>query len=523
MVGISNGNSIQLSDAQEIIEKYIRMRDIDFKKKGPDYIPKGPFMLRGIAGSGKTIQLCQRAVIAHKKNPDWKIALVFYNRSLYDTIRGLVRAYCGFLDINWDDNCNLKVLHGWGASDRPGLYRTIAEENGVEPLGVNDTGSYRNKHPDSLVYLCKQLLEERKLKQLFDMILIDEGQDMIVDDPELLFEGKQPLYWMAYESLRPVHSSTPEVRRLLWAFDEYQSLNCEKVPTSVELFGSDPTHRRMMQGRSLVLRVCYRTPLPILLAAHALGMGLYNAGGMISGPTNAKDWDSLGYAVNGTFRPGNKIELTRLLENSPNPIFEKWSKPLIYFNNGFSSIEEENNFTILQVNRLIIEKGIRPDDIMVISMNRNEGILEELWNGLFEHGVRAYVVARRDSDSINGKNPDKFIEPGAVTLSNLYKAKGNEANIVFLTHLEKVGEDSDNPSLRNSLFTGMTRSRGWLIMSGGDDYPFYNEIKDVLKDVNKLPKLSFVYRKPPRRKLDLFTDESALTGWQTSMDGDWST
>lgn len=45
------------------------------------------------------------------------------------------------------------------------------------------------------------------------------------------------------------------------------------------------------------MRVSYRTPGPILVAAHALGMGLLREGGMLSGPTQQKDWDRLGYEV----------------------------------------------------------------------------------------------------------------------------------------------------------------------------------------------------------------------------------
>lgn len=40
-------------------------------------IPPGPQRIRGIAGSGKTIVLCQRAAHLFLKHPDWDIALIF--------------------------------------------------------------------------------------------------------------------------------------------------------------------------------------------------------------------------------------------------------------------------------------------------------------------------------------------------------------------------------------------------------------------------------------------------------------
>ena len=41
-------------------------------------IPPGPQRIRGIAGSGKTLLLCQKAAQMHLQHPEWKIALVFF-------------------------------------------------------------------------------------------------------------------------------------------------------------------------------------------------------------------------------------------------------------------------------------------------------------------------------------------------------------------------------------------------------------------------------------------------------------
>ena len=52
-----------------------------------------------------------------------------------------------------------------------------------------------------------QLLKQATIPQIFDAILIDEGQDLIVD--RYKFKDKQPFYWLAYQALRspnPIHS-----------------------------------------------------------------------------------------------------------------------------------------------------------------------------------------------------------------------------------------------------------------------------------------------------------------------------
>ncbi|MFM7367780.1 MAG: DNA/RNA helicase, partial [Sphaerospermopsis kisseleviana] len=95
-------------------------------------IPPGPQRIRGIAGSGKTVLLCQKAASMHLKHPDWDIALVFFTRSLYDLMIGLLdqwirRFSCGEMHYDPKTNLKLQVLHAWGAKEQPGLYSTICE------------------------------------------------------------------------------------------------------------------------------------------------------------------------------------------------------------------------------------------------------------------------------------------------------------------------------------------------------------------------------------------------------------
>ncbi|NJL69524.1 MAG: DNA/RNA helicase, partial [Microcoleus sp. SM1_3_4] len=170
-------------------------------------IPPGPQRIRGIAGSGKTVLLCQKTAIMHLKNPDWDIALVFFSRSLYESIamqldKWLRRFSNG--EIGYDPNSQkLKILHAWGAQNRPGLYSTICRAAGVGRLTVGDTDFQEPNQ--ALADVCSHLLKSAKIPQMFDAILIDEAQDSIVSN-ELTFQGKQPFFWMAYQALRSVTS-----------------------------------------------------------------------------------------------------------------------------------------------------------------------------------------------------------------------------------------------------------------------------------------------------------------------------
>ncbi|WP_233554347.1 hypothetical protein [Deinococcus cavernae] len=76
----------------------------------------------------------------------------------------------------------------------------------MQPLTVDRTpdGSPTAK----LLFACRALLLDAQLTgrslQIFDAVLIDEGQDLVHEEPELTFDEKQAFYWMAYQSLRPV-------------------------------------------------------------------------------------------------------------------------------------------------------------------------------------------------------------------------------------------------------------------------------------------------------------------------------
>jgi superfamily I DNA and RNA helicase len=97
-------------------------------------IPPGPQRIRGIAGSGKTVLLCQKAAHIHLKHPEWDIAFVFFSRSLYHPIiaqldKWLRRFSSG--EVGYDPkNQKFQVLHAWGAKYQPGTLQHDLQEGG---------------------------------------------------------------------------------------------------------------------------------------------------------------------------------------------------------------------------------------------------------------------------------------------------------------------------------------------------------------------------------------------------------
>ncbi|MEM9537899.1 MAG: pentapeptide repeat-containing protein [Cyanobacteria bacterium P01_E01_bin.42] len=481
-------------------------------------IPPGCQRIRGIAGSGKSVILCQKAAHIHLKYPHWKIALVFFSRSLYKPILEQIDRWLRYFSNNeasYDpNNRNFLVLHAWGSHQQPGFYSTLCQEAGIPRLSANQTES---KQPnDALAEACNYLLKQAAIPQIFDAILIDEGQDLISD--RVRFENKQPFYWLAYQSLRPTDPTHTEKRRLIWAYDEAQSLESLSIPSASELFGEELGHLvtgRYLSGtkKSEILAKCYRTPHLILTAAHAIAMGLLRPQGMLTGMTRKEEWQAIGYEVEGQFYPKQKITVHRPKTNSPNPISELWQGSYINLQ-LFRDRQQELSHLARNLMHNLRYDGLRPTrEILVIILgNFFDAVKLETYvaNFLIQQGLDIYIPGTHDCNILkrdrHNYHPDRFWDEGAITISRIHRAKGHEADMVYIIGLDGIAKNESNIQLRNQLFVALTRTRAWVNLSGIGSYPFYEEFRRILRCRDTF---NFTYQRPPQRELSV-TDAGEL-------------
>lgn len=365
----------------------------------------------------------------------------------------------------------------------------------------------------SINYISKELLEEcnGNLEEIFDAIFIDEGQDLIADD-KYKYNGKQPFYYMAYKSLKPVSNENSNVRRLIWAYDELQSLNDKKIPSSQEIFGDSSLVTGIYKGgakKSEIMKKCYRTPHEILTSAHAIGMGFFREGGMLSGYTTQRDWENIGYNVtSGDFkREGNEIVLERSIENSPNPINNLFKGKCIEFNTYVSRADEIKEL-VMNIKNDIEKQNLNPArDILIINLSEgdNGGYLKEIGNELNRASINYYVPSCSTLNIISESNwkmkkPEKFWCDNAVTISAINRAKGNEAAMVYVVGVEYIAKNEGSVAHRNKLFTALTRAKCWVKVMGVGSYTLYREIEQAIeaKGIFK-----FQYSKPKNESNDM--------------------
>lgn len=425
---------------------------------------EGVQRIRGLAGSGKTIVLALKIAYLHSQNPEWNIAVTFNTRSLKEQFKRLINTFTieqTGTEPNWD---NVSIINAWGGPgepDKDGIYHQFCKANNLSFVDYGNASSRYGKNK-AFEVVCQLAVKNMSHTPAFkyDLILVDEAQDF---SPEFLK--------LCYEFLH-------EPRRLVYAYDELQSLNGNSLLPPEELFGvhkdgtsrvnfstDDPTLPR----QDIILEKCYRNSRPVLASAHALGFGLYRKNGLVQFFDNDSLWEDVGYKINaGSFTGGEEIELVRTDESSPSFLEEHSPIDDLISFHTFTTSDEMNNFLVDSIRTNITKDELRPEDILVINPDpltsqKNFGAPREK---LLSFGINSEIAGVTTSRDI-------FSRSGAVTFTGIYRAKGNEAGMVYIVHAQDCFEYYDRnklPILRNQLFTAITRSKAWVRVLGVGPY-----------------------------------------------------
>lgn len=454
------------------IEKEIANLD-QWQKSAAIECPDGPQRIRGLAGSGKTIVLALKAAYLHTANPEWDIALTFHSRALYQQFRDLVRRFCFEHKNDEPDWSKLRVLHSWGSSRYPGIYSEVAAANDVS---VRDFAYAKSIYGADQAFggVCDELLagmkSKRQTEPLFDAILIDEAQDL----PNSFFE-------ICYLSAR-------DPKRVVWAYDELQNLGSYSMAPPSELFGKNERGEPRVPNldevegtpkRDIVLPVCYRNTPWALTTAHAVGFGIYRQKGLVQFFDDPALWQEIGYRVeSGELSPGCDVTLKRR-ENSYPSYFVDLLRPedSVSWHN-FEEYREQLDWVAEQIHRNLSEDELKHTDILIVIPDaiQAKNIAGQLTSALDKYQIQAHLAGVTSS-------VDRLYQDGSVAMTSIYRAKGNEAAMVYVVGSEYAAEPFRSVRGRNVLFTAITRSRAWVRICGCG--PAMNEIISELESVRK--------------------------------------
>lgn len=479
----------------KLMEEQIAVMDMEQKHAAISQL-RGPQRIRGLAGSGKTIILCLKAVYLHLLYPEANILYTFTTKSLYDFIeRTITRFYKYFGDGKLPDFEKIQIKHAWGGRNVPGVYYDVAIENGFIPKNYGEVKAISKMKLDPFDYVCDDLLNksEAKLKKQYDYILIDEAQDF------------KPSF---YKLCRAIVKDDC----LVWCYDDLQNIFDVQIQNEIETFKDShwknsinleelrKNHKEI--NNDIILEKTYRNPKQILVMAHAIGFGIYNKDIIQKLETN-QHWEDLGYnVIQGDCQVvGSEMVIERPDKNSPLLIneLEKPENIIKYY--SCENLNDEINAVVKSiVNDILVDK-LKPDDIVVITLDdlNAKGVFVELQKRLLEYEIMSYNLT--SNEYLKG-----FYKEGMVTLSTLYKAKGNESAMVYIICSEIFNKNPNSRSIRNKIFTSFTRAKGWLRIYGENcqEGQLYKEIQDVINNDYRLkfeqPKEAFAIKRYGKRK-----------------------
>ena len=451
---------------------------------------RGVQRIRGLAGSGKTIVLALKAAYLHSQHPEWRIAVTFNTRALKGQLKRLINTFSIEQTGEEPDWEQIKILNAWGApggEERDGIYHQFCRAMDVPYLDFSAAKKSFN-NGDLFGSACSQALaltQSQEKKQLYDAILIDEAQDF------------------PSSFLRLCYEIIDSNKRLVYAYDELQNLSGTSVATPEEIFGAnrDGTPRvtfpepTIGQPKSdIILERCYRNSRPVLVAAHALGFGIYRnpprnqSIGLIQMFSQPELWREIGYEVKeGELQDGSNVVIKRSLDASPE-FLEEHSPPedLIQFLN-FNNELDQSDWVVKQIINDLRREELSHDDIVVINPDprttrEKVGLIRRR---LLENGINSHL-AGVDTD------PDVFFKSDSpsITFSGIHRAKGNEAGMVYIINAHDCHSTSENlATIRNRLFTAITRSKAWVRVLG-----IGSDMQSLIDEYNTLKENQFELR-----------------------------
>lgn len=403
---------------------------------------EGPRLVRGVAGSGKTVVLahnCARRLARMAEAADGlfggrppRVLAVCFNRTLAPLIRDRILAAHRTRTGGEPPEGSLDVFAFnqlmWHLARERGLWRYQKLEE------VPDQAERARRYiaeleaaPDAIRERC-----------LYDAVYVDEGQDMEQAEFDLLRRlcrtdgGREP--------------------SLFVFFDDAQNLYARPRPNWGEV-GLN------IVGRSSVMSRCFRNTRQIVEPAFNMLVGSYAERTVqnrqyadIAGLRQRGLVDELeGGHVRVSFacREGAAIEPYRT--DTP---------------------EAEADWIAIRLRKLLVDEEVRPEDILVLTLRRERA--QQIANRLEQAAAAGELPVRGIRVPFLDEAKDEPISlPGHLTVSTIHSAKGYDAYVVLVAGVEAFADSEED---RAAFYVACTRARELLEVTGVGRSPLAREL-----------------------------------------------
>ena len=341
------------------------------------------------------------------------------------------------------------IMHAWGGKNVPGVYYRACLDNDIIPLTYRDAEGMKNRFDG----VCRNFIEKTRYKarKNYEYVIMDEAQDFPAS---------------FYQLCRSIVVAD----HLIWGYDELQNIFEVKIQNTVQTFknkydaeGLDlqKLGKTLVVSNDIVLQKSYRNVKEILVTAIAIGFGIYNDR-LVQSLESNEHWGDFGFrVVKGDCSTEEDVVISRPDENSPLAIPNGMDRSdIIEFYSAEDDLDEVQ-YVCNEIVKAVKEDGLRPDDIAVISLDDRfaSHYFNQLQNLLAEREIASNNLL--DKYYVKGFSLEDY-----VTLTSVYKAKGNEAAMVFVIGCDVFDDGKNSRTMRNKVFTAFTRAKVWLRISG---------------------------------------------------------
>ena len=407
-------------------EDVIRVMDRE-QERLAEHLHWGYRVIRGVAGSGKTLILVSRARFLHRHWPRLKILVVTFNRVL------------------------ASALETWTADgDGTDPHKGVLLVRNIDRLPFYVAGSFQGEQladggdtaaNDARVQQAIKMAQRLPDRRRFDAVMVDEAQD--------LDHLRLTLAYRMLKSTRMDLSSTAHLPdsggHLLRVYDSAQDVLRRRGAT-----WNPPGVTA--QGRADVLRVNYRNTREILELAMNLLVG-------------SGDWKAATVDIDD---PAALIPPEAAKRTGPHPRLT-----------DCRDLREEA-VTVGSRTAELIAAGVSPEDIVV--MHGCFELEDELKRAFYRQRV-PYFLVRKDRDGAVGMRD-------MVRVSTLTKMKGLEFRRVFVCGVNQirvpdVDEADQLQAAKSQLYAAMTRAMDELEITMSGD----GEIGAALRNAERLQRV----------------------------------
>lgn len=383
-------------------------------------------LIRGVAGSGKTLILASRAKMLYNQNPDWKILILCYNISLSQAIKQMVQHMMSEPDSLFDFDSEGQIQDSKDKMDK--IYVKNFHEWLKFDLKINES---------QIPNYIEKIDQGQAILPKYDAILIDEGQDF---EPEWLHLVSKLL--------------KAESQSLLLVEDRAQSIYSRKR-SYVQDTGLS------FQGRSKILSINYRNTAQIVKFA----------------------WDF--YQKHSHLKSKvvqGEIEGVEIIP--PQSTKRSGLEPAILKTANFW---DEMKIVTEQIKKLHEKEGVPFSEMLILYRVKNTyklSIIDIIKRSLEKEQLPFYWLTEDEKSKRNYQKDDN-----TVKISTIDSSKGLDFQAVFVVNVDNMPFPLEENKERevSLLYIAMTRAKNYLAVSysGESEFTQYFEEIKRLRELEK--------------------------------------